>query len=253
MIRLLAFSLIFLITSSCTQTNVSTKVLFVTTNVSQMNGEPNGTYLIELAVPFNLFVKNKIDIEIVSPKGGEIPIYHNGDTSSVVQAVVDSALFKAKTKNSLSPEEVRATEYSAVVIPGGYGQFWDTHKNTDLLEIIADVHEQGGVIGTIGHGTATLINVKLKSGDYLFKDKTLTSFPSWNEKNVMKQSNFGDLLPYDMEVELRKRGADLKVYDHEAKTNYEVVDAKNKLVTASFAGSGEFLAEEIIKLINSPN
>ena len=67
----------------------------------------------------------------------------------------------------------------------------------------------------------------------------------------MKQSNFGDLLPYDMEVELQKRGADLKVYNHEKKINYEVADSNNKLITASFANSGKFVAEEVLKLIGN--
>ncbi len=79
----------------------------------------------------------------------------------------------------------------------------------------------------------------------------MTSFPSWNEKNIMKQSNFGKLLPYDMETELLKRGAKLKVYNHEKKINYEIVDSKNRLVTASFSNSGSFLAKEFLKLINS--
>ncbi len=32
--------------------------------------------------------------------------------------------------------------------------------------------------------------------------------------------------------------------------NYEIVDSKNRLVTASFSNSGEFVADEVLKLIN---
>lgn len=102
----------------------------------------------------------------------------------------------------------------------------------------------------MGHGTATLIDVKLKSGGYLVKDKTMTSFPTWYEKNRIKQSNYGLLLPYDMETELIKRGANLKVYNRELEINYEVVDEENRLVTASFASGGKFVAEKILKLIH---
>ncbi|WP_291964617.1 hypothetical protein [Maribacter sp.] len=66
----------------------------------------------------------------------------------------------------------------------------------------------------------------------------------------MKQSDYGKLLPYDMEAELYKRGANLKVYDHEKRTNYEIVDYENRLITASFANSGEFVADEVLKMIN---
>jgi putative intracellular protease/amidase len=225
------------------------KILFISTNIDEMNNQPNGTYLIEIAVPFGEFLKNNFEIDIVSPKGGQIPVYHSGDTTKEVKLVLDSKLFKNKTGNSLKPVDINANEYAAVVIPGGYGQFWDTHSNKEILQIISDIYETGGVIGSLGHGTATLIDVKLKSGEYLVKDKTMTSFPSLSESNYMEQSNFGSLLPYDMETELLNRGAILKIYDHNQKINHEVLDFDNRLVTASFANSGKFIASEVMKLI----
>ncbi|MGB3464348.1 MAG: type 1 glutamine amidotransferase domain-containing protein [Cyclobacteriaceae bacterium] len=235
---------------SCETTLEKNKILFVSTNIDQVNNQPNGTYLIELAVPFEEFSDKGYQIDIVSPRGGKIPIYHSGDTSLEVRATLAKELFIKATENSFMPAQIKSAEYVAVIIPGGYGQFWDTHHNKELLGKIAEIYESGGVIGTVGHGTATLIDVKLASGDYLVKNKTMTSFPTWNEKNIMEQSDFGKLLPYDMEKELLKRGADLRVYDHEKKINYEVVDAENRLVTASFANSGLFVADEVLKLIN---
>jgi len=243
------FTIFFLVISCNTNEKEKNKILFITTNVNEMKNEPNGTYLIELAVPFSQFSKKGFELDIVSPKGGKIPIYHSGDTTSAVKSIIKSELFKSKTKNSIKPIEINPKEYLAVIIPGGYGQFWDTHNDDNILKIISEIYDNGGIIGTIGHGTATLIDVKLKSGEYFVKDKTMTSFPSWNEKNIMKQSDFGKLLPYDMETELLKRGANLKIYNHEKKINYEVVDSKNRLVTASFANSGKFVADEIFKLI----
>lgn len=250
MTKTFSILIIFCLIISCSKKNEKNKILFITTSVDEIKNEPNGTYLIELAVPFNQFNEKNYKIDIVSPKGGEIPIYHSGDTTSIVKSIIKNELFKTKTKHSLKPVEINTDDYIAVIIPGGYGQFWDTHKNQGILQIISKIYDSGGVIGTIGHGTATLINVKLKSGDYLVKNKTMTSFPTWNEKNIMKQSDFGKLLPYDMEIELKKRGANLKTYNHEKKINYEIIDSKNKLVTASFANSGAFLANEVLKLIN---
>ncbi|WP_103072329.1 type 1 glutamine amidotransferase domain-containing protein [Aquimarina sediminis] len=250
MTKIFKILLLLVLIISCNKKNEKTKILFITTNINEMKSEPNGTYLIELAVPFYQFSEKNFEIDITSPKGGKIPIYHSGDTTSLVKSVIKSEVFKSKTQNSLKATEINPEEYLAVIIPGGYGQFWDTHKNKDILQIISEIYELGGVIGTIGHGTATLIDVKLKSGAYLVKNKTMTSFPSWNEKNIMKQSNFGKLLPYDMETELKKRGANLKVYNHAKKINYEIIDSKNRLVTASFANSGKFVADEVLKLIS---
>ena len=249
--KLFTLLIILLLIVSCNKRIEKNKILFVTSNINEMKNEPNGTYLIELAIPFNQFFKNGYEIDIVSPKGGKIPVYHSGDMSNLVKSISSSEIFINKTENSLKPTEINTQKYIAVIIPGGYGQFWDTHTDEGILQIIADIYDAGGVIGTIGHGTATLINVKMKSGEYLVTNKTMTSFPSWNEKNIMKQSDFGKLLPYDMEIELQKRGANLKTYNHEKKSNYEIVDAKNKLVTASFSNSGDFVAKEVMKLINS--
>ena len=242
-------SLISLLLFSCSKTIKNDKILFITTNVDTFNAKPNGTYLIELAVPFEFFVSNGFDIDIISPKGQKIPLYHSGDTLPKVKSIIKNDIFKQKTTNSLTPDQIDPRQYSAVIIPGGYGQFWDVHKNEKILRIISQVYEAGGVIGTLGHGTATLIDVKLESGQYLVEGKTMTCFPTWNEKNIMKQSDFGKLLPYDMEVALIKKGANLKIYNRDKKTNYEIIDPNHRLVTASFSSGGEFVAKEVIKIL----
>lgn len=238
-----------ILTANPSAQSTEPKALFVTTSISQFNGAENGTYLKELAVPFDYLMLQGIEIDIVSPNGSVIPLYHAGDTTPELASAIDSELFKLKTTHTLRPNEVDPSDYSAVIIPGGYGQFLDIHKNEAILNLISRIYESGGVIGSLGHSTATLIEIKLSSGKHLVEGVTMTSFPTWNERNIMKQSNYGKLLPYDMEEELRKRGANLKVYNHEQKINYEVVDAKNRIVTASFANSGEFVVQQIYKLI----
>ena len=226
-------------------------ILFVTTSVAEWNSGENGTYLMELAVPFDYFVRRGFDVDIVSPQGGEIPLYYKGELSDQLDGIRKSEDFLRETSETLTPHEASASDYAAVIIPGGYGQFVDVHKNEGIARLITSIYENGGVIGTLGHGTAALVNLKLKNGEYLVKGKTMTSFPSWNEKNLMEDSNFGKLLPFDMEEELQLRGANLKIYDQEAKTNYQIVDADNRIVTASFATGGEFVANEVYKLVQS--
>lgn len=223
------------------------RVLFITTNIDNMGGADNGTYLIEIAVPFGLFLDCEVGMDFLSPEGGAIPIYHSGDTTDRVKEILRSPVFKDKRNNTLRPLEVNPANYAAVIIPGGYGQFWDVHQNPQIQRIVAEVYEAGGFIGSIGHGTATLIDVKLSSGEYLVAGKTIACFPSWYEKNSMEQSDYGNLLPYDMEIELQNRGADLKIYDRENRTNYEIIDSTNRLITASFASGAQFVAEEILK------
>lgn len=239
----------FLLCCACTQENDSKKVLIVASNINEMNGKANGTHMVELVSPFKIFTENGLDVDIVSPQGGTIPIYHIGDTTDAMKAFLLSGLFKYKTENSLTPLEINPAEYSAVLIPGGYGQFWDTYKNDKIKGLIATIYESGGLIGCIGHGAATLIDVKLTSGEYLVGGKTITCYPSVNERAIMQQSNYGKLLPFDMEVELQKRGANLVTDKAANGLCCEIVDKENRIISASYANNAEFVAYEVMKLV----
>jgi len=225
------------------------KILFVCTNTNEVNGLNNGTFLSEIAVPFILLEEQDFEIDIVSPQGGSIPIYYKFDTTEVIQRALNSEYYHRQIQNSQIPKKVSYNDYSAVVLPGGYGQFWDVHNDKDINELIAMIYENGGLIGALGHGTSSLVNIKLSNGEHLVKGVTLTCFPSWFEKEVMFEADYGKLLPFDMEVELEKKGAKLKRVDKETRSNGQIIDSHNRIITASSATGGEFIAEELIKLL----
>ncbi len=50
------------------------RILLVSTSAHDMNGHPTGLWLEELAAPYNVFEKAKFDVDIVSIKGGRVPI-----------------------------------------------------------------------------------------------------------------------------------------------------------------------------------
>lgn len=231
----------------------SNKILFVCTNVNEVNGKNNGTFLSEIAVPFILFEEANYSIDIVSPNGGEIPIYYKFDTTEIIARALKSEYYQEKITNSYKPKDVNPKDYKALVLPGGYGQFWDVHSNQQINHLIAKVHENNGIIAALGHGTSSLVNVKLSSGDDLVKGKTLTCFPSWFEREVMFEANYGKLLPFDMEVELRNKGANLKPVDKKSRNNSQIIDQENRIVTASSATGGAFIALEIMKMISGEN
>ena len=228
----------------------SRKILFICTSVDEVNGKKNGTFLSEIAIPFILFEDDEYEIDIVSPKGGEIPIYYKFDTTEVIQRALESTYYQEKVSHSLLPDGIDPKDYYAVIIPGGYGQFWDVHQNKEINRIIADVYEAGGVIGSLGHGTSSLVHVNLDNGEPLVKGKTMTCFPSWFEREIMFEADYGKLLPFDMEKELEVRGANLKKVDKETRSNGEIVDAENRIITASSATGGEFIAKQVIQLLN---
>jgi len=225
------------------------RILFVCTNVDEVNGAKNGTFLSEIAVPFILFEEEHYAIDIVSPQGGFIPIYYKFDTTEIIDRALKSDDYQHKIRNTFKPGEVNPQVYDAVVLPGGYGQFWDIHQNQTINELVANIYEQGGVVAALGHGTSSLVHVTLSNGQPLVEGKTLTCFPSWFEQEVMFEADYGKLLPFDMEVELEKRGANLMRVDKETRSNGQIVDEDNRIITASSATGGEFIAEEVIGML----
>lgn len=225
------------------------KVLFVCTNVDEVNGIKNGTFLSEIAVPFMLLHEENLDIDIVSPQGGSIPIYYKFDTTAVMRRALASPYYTDKVAHTLKPAEVTTAEYKAVILPGGYGQFWDIHEDKAINQLISNIYEQGGIIGALGHGTSSLVNVNLSNGSPLVQGKTMTCFPSWFEKEFMLEADHGKLLPFDMEEELIKKGAHLKTVDRARTFKGAVVDKEHRLITASMASGGVFIAQEILKLL----
>lgn len=229
------------------------KILIVGSNVAEYNHKKNGTYLMEIAIPFNYLSLQGYEVDIVTPEGGKTAIYHKGDTVKILKEIMADPNFKTKTLASLKASEVNGENYAAIIFPGGYGHFEDVFHNKTIATIAMRIYEAGGIVASLGHGTADLLNIRLSNGDYFVKGKTLTCFPTWAEKEFMTEADFGKLLPVDMQSELSKQGAIVKVCTKETaklETELLVTDKSNRLVTASFADGGEYIAKQVIELIS---
>ncbi len=228
------------------------KILIVASNVATVNGKINGTYLMEIAAPFDYFIKQGFEVDVLSPLGGAAAIYHKGDTTARLKEMALNSGFQKAVANTRSPKQVNAGDYGAILFPGGYGHFWDVFGHKEICAIAAAIYEAGGVVGALGHGTADLAGITLSTGNYLVKGKSLTCFPTWVEKEFMTEADYGRLLPFDMEKELAARGAMLKDMSKEGSksgSNIRAVDAENRIVTAAFADGGEFVAKEMHLLL----
>lgn len=226
-------------------------ILIISTNIDSVGNNRSGTYLPEIAYPFKHFTDRGYTVDVVTPKGGKASIYE-AKVAPDLAAIRDSRSFIEKTTNTLSPEHVDPVKYIAVYSPGGHGQFWDVATDERIASIIARIYEAGGVLGTAGHGTASIVNVRLSDCSYLVAGKTMTTFPHYAELKWMNISNYGKLLPFDMAEVIKRRGANLVIstfetIDNRSLTN--VVDPVNRIVTGSYASSAGWVAEEMVKLL----
>lgn len=123
---------------------------------------------------------------------------------------------------------------------------FDVADNALLQSVIAEIYESEGVVGVGGHGSASIINVKLANGDYLVKGKRIAGFPNSTETSKLWAIQ-GTLLPFLIESRLNKNGA--IALNKESFTNKSEVVVDKRIVSTVFLPSAALVAKEMINLI----
>lgn len=242
---LILLSLCFL--CSTLQANEANKILIIASNTQDM-GDPDKhdarNNLWEYAPPYHVFVSHGYKVDFASPKGGVVPFMM--DPIGISSYTIKYEGFLDKAKLSLSPDNVKSNEYSAVFIGGGYGNLFDVASNKKLLNIIASIYENGGVIGSCGHGAGGFVNVMLSNGEFLVKGKSIAGFPDSTEKQKTWAKK-GTLLPFLVEEQLKKNGA--KVVNKQTVSDKHVVITDMRIVSSMFLPSAALVAKEMISLL----
>ena len=224
-------------------------ILFITSNMYDMGDQDKHdarNNLWEYAPPYHVFVSHGYNVDFLSPEGGPVPFMM--DPVGIISYTIKYEGFTEATTNTLSPKDVRANEYAAVFIGGGYGTLFDVSSNKEIQTIIANIYESGGVVAGCGHGPGAFANVKLSNGEYLVNNKRVAGFPNETERAKSWAKN-GELLPFLVEDQLNKNGA-IALNKKLLKDKTEVVIDKN-IVSTMFLPSAAIVAKETIRLLES--
>jgi protease I len=119
----------------------------------------DGFEQVELTKPVQALKDAGAQVEVVSPKGGEIQGYNHHDKGDTVP--VDRELAGAN-----------AADYDAIVLPGGVINPDQLRLEPKAIDFIRSFVEAGKPIAAICHGPWTLINAEAVEG------KRMTSWPS---------------------------------------------------------------------------
>jgi putative intracellular protease/amidase len=219
-----------------------TSVLFVLSSHDQLanTGRQTGWYLPEAAHPWSIFSTTGIDCAFVSPKGGVNPM--DGVDRDDPEQAAFLAHFGPDGPFTMTPDEVVAIDYDAVLYVGGHGTMWDFADNGVLSEIATSIYERGGVVAAVCHGPAGLVNVKLSDGTYLVAGRTMAAFTDAEERAV----GLADVVPFLLSSTLASRGAILHAADNFAAN--VVVDGR--LVTGQNPASAVGVGRAVAELIN---
>jgi len=220
------------------------KILIIVTNVAlyESGNLPTGLWLSELTHMYDSAKERGYEVTIASPKGGNIPL----DPESLKPMLIDKLSkeyqanedFMKLLQNTKSLNEVAGRSFDVVYLAGGHGTMYDFPDDTVLQDIIREQYESNKIVAAVCHGVGGLLNVKLSSGEYLIKDKTITGF-NWFEESLARRKKE---VPFNLEAELRKRTSNYKKA-FIPMTSKVVVDGN--LIT----GQNPFSSKEIAKVV----
>ncbi|OFZ66084.1 MAG: hypothetical protein A2V79_03040 [Betaproteobacteria bacterium RBG_16_56_24] len=221
------------------------KILFVLTSHDRKGntGQPTGFYLPEAAHPWAVLQADGFEIDFVSPKGGTPPMDGADSADPVSRRFLDSQEVVRKIGSTPTPDQVNASDYSAILFVGGHGTMWDFPDDQSLAKVATSIYEAGGVVGAVCHGPAALVNLKLSDGEYLVKGKQVAAFTDDEERAV----NLDGVVPFLLATTLRQRGA-----NHRPAPNWQAnVVVDGRLVTGQNPASAEGVGQEIARLLKT--
>jgi putative intracellular protease/amidase len=124
------------------------KILFILTSHDKLGNldKKTGWYLPELAHPYHL-LRNKAEITVPSPKGGEAPLDPSSVEAFANDEVAQNFLKKDqhvwKNTEKLDNFIGRANEFDAIFYVGGHGPLFDLADNPVSQQLIREFWEAG--------------------------------------------------------------------------------------------------------------
>ena len=223
------------------------KILFVVTSHDKLGntGKNTGYSLTEVAGCWNPLFDSGYEIDFVSPQGGKAPLDNYGvDLENADNKKFwNNAIYRARIENTLKPSEVNIEDYLAIYYAGGHGAMWDFADNKELANIATRIYERKGVVSSVWHGAAGVLNITLNNGTFLVKDKKVNSFTNKEENAIHLQ----DVVPFLLETELVLKGG---IFEKSGNWQNHVV-TDQRVVTGQNPASAKSVGYAILKLLKT--
>jgi len=228
---------------------MSKKILMVLTSHDKLGDTEHktGFWVEEFAAPYYVFKDAGFDITLASPLGGQPPI---DPTSQLSDFETDATkrydqddVVKNELANTVLLSSVNESDYDSVFYPGGHGPLWDLAYNVTSIKLIESFLAANKPVGAVCHASAVLLDIKDASGEFVIKGKAVAGFTNGEEEAVQ----LTDIVPFLVEDELIKRGADYqKVDDFNA---FSVQDGL--IISGQNPASSELVAEKLVAHLNA--
>ena len=207
-------------------------------------GEPTGAYVPEIAHPYAVFVAAGYQVDLVSTRGGQVPLDGLERSDRIVADFLDDPALQRQLRESPASTTVDAASYDAIFFAGGHGAMWDFPDAKAFTDAVARIYEAGGVVGAVCHGPAALVNLRLASGELLIAGKKVSAFTNEEERAVKLER----VVPFLLQSRLQELGA-----EHEAAPLWqEKVVTSERLVTGQNPASAAGVAKAMLAKLEAP-
>lgn len=222
------------------------KILIVVTNHPNLGetDKENGTYAVELTHPLDVFLNAGYEYDIASIKGGKAPIYGTEmEGDEVNSRILASEDFKERFNNTIPVSQINIEQYDAIYYPGGFGLLSDLATNEEFAKLSAEHYESGGVLGSVCHGPAGFLPIKLSNGESLISNKVVTGFT--REEEI----DFGSIddIPFLLEESLTRLAAQ---YSKKQPWEKHVID-DDRVITGQNPQSAYGVGQAIVKRLST--
>lgn len=181
------------------------RVLFVLTSTDHLGntGHKTGAFLSEVTHPYDEVVRAGYTVDMISPRGGKVPLDGVKMDDPYNAIWMNDSEFVSKIENTMTPWQAHAEDYCAIYFAGGHGAMFDFPDNLQLQKLAAEIYENNGVVASVCHGAAALVNTRLKDGSYLIKGHEISCFTNEEEETVGMEKT----VPFLLQSKIEERGA----------------------------------------------
>jgi putative intracellular protease/amidase len=205
----------------------------------------------ECLTPLQRLTEAGIESTVATPTGEKPEIDDRSlDPEEVGEETANRVREAHETDERLADPEpvatVDASEYDAVVFPGGHGTCWDVNQDKHARAALRTAVEGNeGIALVVCHAVGILAWARDSDGEILAAGRAVTGFPDAWEEGIVGENDLmpdGRKLPYWVEEEVRAVGAN---FDPELDADTSVT-VDGDLITARGPPSSERAAETLL-------
>ena len=227
-----------------------TRALCIATNHYVLDiGVATGVFGSELTVPYYCFLDAGMQVDLVSPLGGIIPVDPLSMDGTIRTPDDDRMLgdqdFRTKLMNSIAIADIDFAAYDIIYFAGGWGAAFDLGQSDLLGRKVSEAWAAGKVIGGICHGPLGLLKARTPDGELIVKGRRLTAVTNKQIREVGVE-----ITPLHPETALRQAGALFESKSHKARdffANHYVSDGD--LITGQNQNAGPMVARLMMQRV----